>query len=537
MLKQHYNDTAETLPPTMTDTTTTSLENREANLLARSAFSLLLVGALVTLGVGIALLNAPVRPTVRTPMLLAYGAFFVLVLAELVFMLVAPMPRIHAVTRAITRVFGHPALALVLALLVVLGLALAVPLITGIVVSLSSLAILLVVWGAIFIAVLAISNAGALKQFFGRTRLAWAGVGIGLTLLFAVLLITFVVGTLLANSMLIDRLRGSSDYRELVFYGNDTNPENSQKYWVEMGSIRNAWLPYTYTRMQTFTGEYINVDSSGLRATSAFVDTDADVPNVYFFGGSTMWGEGSRDDYTIPSQVARLLNERGTPMRAVNYGQNAYVSAQDEIIFERQLALGNVPDAAVFYGGFNDLASTFIHTGMAGLPHNEVNRQRDLMAGQILRSGRPLLNEPDVSFDDLDFSLVAIADATPEQIVDLYLANLRLTRAAAAEFGVQTLFVWQPAAVFKQNLTPQEQLLADENRRTWAGFDEMYLAVDAVLRRRVAEEGLSDILILSDLFADETRYIFYDRVHVIEDANTMIAEAIIQSLAPMLANE
>lgn len=523
--------------PTVTNSSTTSTENREAILLARSAFMLLLVGALVTLGVGIALLNAPVRPALRTPMLLAYGAFFVLVLAALGFVLAAPMPRIHAIMRAITRVFGHPALALVLALLVVIIVALAVPLITGIVASLSSLAVLLVVWSAIFVAVLAISNTGALERFFGRTRRTWAGVGIGLVALFAVLLIVFVIGTLLNNSMLLDRLRGSSDYRELIFYGNESDAERSREYWVELGSIRNTWLPYTYTRMQPFTGEYISIDAIGRRATEAFVDQDADAPTVFFFGGSTMWGEGSRDGYTIPSQVARLINESGTPVRTENYGQIAYVSAQDEILFERQLALGNVPDVAVFYGGFNDLASVFIHSGTTGLPHNEVNRQRDLIAGQILRSGRPLLNEPEVNFNDLDFSLVAIADATPEQIVDLYLANLRLIRAAAVEFGVRPLFVWQPAVAYKQSLTPQEQVFVDENRRTWAGFDEMYLAVDEVLRRRVADEGLSDIVILSDLFANDTRYLFYDRVHVIEDANTMIAEAIIPSLTPLLTGE
>jgi lysophospholipase L1-like esterase len=250
-----------------------------------------------------------------------------------------------------------------------------------------------------------------------------------------------------------------------------------------------------------------------------------------------MWGEGSRDDYTIPSQVARLLNGSGTPVRASNYGQIAYVSTQDEILFERQLALGNVPDTAVFYGGFNDLASVYIHEGTAGLPHNEINRQRDLISGQILRDGRPLISQPGVNFSDLDFSLVAVADATPAQIVDLYLANLRLIRAAGREFGVETLFVWQPAILYKQQLTPQEQLFVDENRIAWAGFDELYQAVDEELRRRIATDGIEDILMLSDLFADESRYLFYDRVHVIEDANTLIAEAIAPALLPLLNAE
>ncbi|MEP7293174.1 MAG: hypothetical protein ABI835_15430 [Chloroflexota bacterium] len=515
--------------------TVSTPSSRESALLARSAFALLLIGALVTLGVGIVLLGAPVRSSVRTPMLLGYGAFFLLVIAALGFILAAPLPRIHAVTNAITRLFGRPALALVLALLIVIGVAFAVPLINGIVASLSALSLLLIVWSAIAVTLLALCNTRTLNSLFTRTRNAWTGAGIILTAIVILSLIFFIVGTLLNNSLLLDRLRGSSDYRELLFFGNETNPDRSRAYWVELGSVKNTWLSYTYTRMQPFAGQYIHIDSAGRRATASFADAPTASPDVYFFGGSTMWGEGSRDDYTLPSQVARLLDVAGTPIHAQNYGQIAYVSTQDEILFERQLALGNVPDTAVFYGGFNDLAAVYISNGTAGLPHNEVNRQRDLIAGQILRDGRPLFNEPAVNFDDLDFSLVAMPAATPAQIVDLYLGNLRLIRAAAREFGVTTLFIWQPALIYKRSLTPQEQIFVDENRLTWPGFDELYRAVDEELRRRVASDGIDDILILSDLFTDETRYLFYDRVHVIEDANTLIAQAITPSLVPLLA--
>ena len=36
-----------------------------------------------------------------------------------------------------------------------------------------------------------------------------------------------------------------------------------------------------------------------------------DATSVYLFGGSTMWGYGQRDLYTIPSQVARLAEDDG----------------------------------------------------------------------------------------------------------------------------------------------------------------------------------------------------------------------------------
>ncbi len=248
-----------------------------------------------------------------------------------------------------------------------------------------------------------------------------------------------------------------------------------------------------------------------------------------------MWGEGSRDAYTIPSQTAQFLYQAGSPAHITNYGQVAYVTEQDLILFQRQLVLGRIPDVAVFYGGFNDLAAVYMSNYRTGLPHNEVNRIRDLRAGAVLRADRPLLTYPDASLDELDFSLVGVSSATPEDVVTHYLGNLRLIRSIAEAYGIQVLFVWQPAPQFKPALTDQEQYFMDENRRNWPDFDALYRDVDQILRERAAAEGLEDLLFLSDLFADESGYIFYDRIHIIEDGNTQVARAITAALIPRLS--
>ena len=50
----------------------------------------------------------------------------------------------------------------------------------------------------------------------------------------------------------------------------------------------------------------------------------------------------------------------------------------------------------------------------------------------------------------------------------------------------------------------------------------------------IQADHLTDVLVLSDLFAHEPRYIFFDRVHVIEDGNTLIADAIKPALTTIL---
>jgi hypothetical protein len=84
-------------------------------------------------------------------------------------------------------------------------------------------------------------------------------------------------------------------------------------------------------------------------------------------------------------------------------------------------------------------------------------------------------------------------------------------------------------------LTPQEQYFQDENRRNWPQFDALYRDVDQNLREHAAAEGLNDMLFLSDLFNDEAGYIFYDRIHIIEDGNTQVARAITDALIPLLS--
>ena len=50
---------------------------------------------------------------------------------------------------------------------------------------------------------------------------------------------------------------------------------------------------------------------------------------IFAFGGSTMWGEGSRDDYTIPSWLQRFIYQTPYRVRITNFGEDAYVSTQE----------------------------------------------------------------------------------------------------------------------------------------------------------------------------------------------------------------
>jgi len=87
----------------------------------------------------------------------------------------------------------------------------------------------------------------------------------------------------------------------------------------------SVWSPYVYWRSSPYRGRYITVNQNGLRATWNPPPRDgADDPppvRLFTFGGSTMWGWGARDDYTIASCLSKLLDEKGYPAEVTNHGQ------------------------------------------------------------------------------------------------------------------------------------------------------------------------------------------------------------------------
>ena len=94
------------------------------------------------------------------------------------------------------------------------------------------------------------------------------------------------------------------------------------------------------------------------------------------FGDSTIFGEGARDDYTIPSQLRRMLEAASYCAKVTNFGQDAYVSSRELLMPQVQLRRGKLPDLATFYDGINDSESARMQ-GEAGLAFYEESRRKE----------------------------------------------------------------------------------------------------------------------------------------------------------------
>lgn len=322
-------------------------------------------------------------------------------------------------------------------------------------------------------------------------------------------------------------------------------------YRKEFDICTVKWEPYLYWRRKPYKGNYINISKSGLRV----------VPNqevnsnnrdralrLFMFGGSTMWGTGARDSFTIPALVAKELRNRGIRAEVINFGETGYVSTQEVIALLLQLQRRNIPDLVVFYDGANDTYSTY-QQRIAGLPQNEYNRIKEfnitnrpldmtmtairegasslaithIMNGVFRRIGIKDINQKKVSNDE--------ARLIAKETLNIYSNNLDLIKSLAESYKFKCLFYWQPTIFGKNKLSDYEKVEYTKQQQLENIFSEIYIILTNKESSVSSEKSFHD---LSDIFHNLEEPVYIDWIHLSEKGNIFIAQEMskeIKSLA------
>jgi hypothetical protein len=119
-------------------------------------------------------------------------------------------------------------------------------------------------------------------------------------------------------------------------------------YYKVYDRLALKWHPYVYFVMAAMKSPYINIDEQGIRATwnapRISAAGHAKPLRVFVFGGSTMFGDNARDDYTIASLLAKGLAAQARPPVVVsNFGQEGYNNTQEALLLAEQLRQGISP--------------------------------------------------------------------------------------------------------------------------------------------------------------------------------------------------
>ena len=302
--------------------------------------------------------------------------------------------------------------------------------------------------------------------------------------------------------------------------------------------------PFTEFREGPYAGRYVNVDANGFRLSKGQGPWPPDGEkyfNVFLFGGSTTFGFGVSDDQTVASHLQRLLSGLGLPKeaRVYNFGRGSYYSTQERILFEKMVAAGFRPDVAIFIDGLNDShhyddrpsSATRIESALEGKSNASTSILEKLPMVRVARSalrrlgvssGENSINEWEETARDKD---ACGNRAVLLNIVQRYAANKRITETVAASYGVRTLFVWQPVAVYKYDQS--YNLFAGDPHPRRACVEGTYPLMSDFLRQHPPGD---DFLWSADVQENVAEPLYVDSLHYSGKMSELFAQQIVNAL-------
>ncbi len=320
-----------------------------------------------------------------------------------------------------------------------------------------------------------------------------------------------------------------------------------REYFREETTLEEEWSPYVYWRTKPHHGKHVNINEAGLRR--VWNGTPSPAPGqlkVLMFGGSTLWGVGARDDFTIPSFVSRMLTTQlDTGAWVTSLAESGHTSTQEVIALMLALQKGNVPDVVVFFDGVNDSFSA-LQNRVAGLTENESNRVAEFNSLKRFTWRQAIehlaLYKTIAARARRHVGAPPVTDALARAVVDVYLQNISIVDALAKRFGFRTFFFWQPTVFSKKHLSQREQqwygapsgtefMIRGPGRLLWGNSASILPKAYDAFRERIRTNRPENVYDLSGVFDEVGSTIFIDEWHIMETGNEKIAEQITQVLS------
>lgn len=335
--------------------------------------------------------------------------------------------------------------------------------------------------------------------------------------------ITFLVLLFIANWGCKFFLKTDQQSRyNLPNYENDR--EHAKEVFKDYNSITHDYYPFVGWKNKPYEGKTTRIDKNGFRIHTPPSPIGEGAKVVRFFGGSTMWGEGSDDQHTIPA----LFNQQFPQYEVWNHGQLAYNSRQELDALITSYSKNAKADLVIFYDGVND-AAFLCPKEIDELPaHRLVPMFRDkiyvskskmikealykIFLENIVRlTGRMSKAKKESPYDCLS------TPGKAEEIAEIMMKNWELANEIVTARGGKFIAILQPA-LFVGN-PRADHLPPDEDFKN--NFAEVYKHI----KTKIAERNHPWIYDLSNAF-DGDQLIFIDFCHVSPNGNEIIAKHI-----------
>jgi lysophospholipase L1-like esterase len=303
---------------------------------------------------------------------------------------------------------------------------------------------------------------------------------------------------------------------EGIAWYEEEDPKSAGGYMFDPAIAFRTINPH---RVLDLRSKYINVED-GHRRSWQPPPCDCRPIRVWVYGGSTTFGLDQRDEHTIPSYLAKAAHEAGLTVEVDNRGLMGHTHWMEAEHFALDLTEEPAPDLVIFYDGVNDGWEAH-EAAMSGAWESKriFDPTSSTAWAATGRSDGPLPDAPPgASFRAPTSPDVEDPRATSREMMRRFDRARMLSRAIAAEHGLEPHYFWQPSRI-SRDLVPSEPHF-DGGRENWNR------AIDQYQASLLAD----DVTDLTDVLDPYDEPMFSDDVHHNELGARIIADAIYASI-------
>jgi lysophospholipase L1-like esterase len=303
---------------------------------------------------------------------------------------------------------------------------------------------------------------------------------------------------------------------------NFKNYDWSKKHFEEFIKLKVKYNDYILWRRLAYKGETINISKDGFRLNNKEkLDVDLNNSKTWFFGGSAMWGSGSKDNYTIPSYYEQISNKS-----SINFGETGYTSSQELNLLLKYINLGS-PEYILFYDGVNDIYtkcrkennyfSSSIEQRIKKYEYKYFKNWYHFETVDLLKTNKDYFNNFVNYFaDNKEFfdchNNKKKAELIVQNLIDNWLAAKNISERKGAKF----IAILQPISFYSNSITEHLNIDLDVKKQ----FDVIYPLI-----KKEAEKYNLEFYDYTGIL-DQNEYYFWDFVHLSPEGNKIIAEKI-----------
>jgi hypothetical protein len=286
-------------------------------------------------------------------------------------------------------------------------------------------------------------------------------------------------------------------------------------------SNKFQYEPWVEFKNVDYAGKFVNIEHA-IRKTIPNVyynPSSKDTIDIYFFGGSTIFGFNLSDEETIPSQFVKLYqqkNPNGKSIRVRNFGTPTYYSLQELMLFTKLVFKGERPDMVVFLDGVNDFwfakASYYNQSYFSYI-------MRQVFSQDLLATGK-------FNFKDTADRMYKDPENIPlkqfnDTLIAHYFSNIRNSRMMADLIGAKSYFFCQPVPFYKY---PNQQKDAICFKDQHTRYDYIYPIIEK------NADSIPGLTFLGNMLENETGYPFVDGLHYSPRFTIKIVEQILERM-------